>query len=103
VRDDEHDGVVPLSGHQQTHRDLTGLGMTVGRLDERLVAIHNALDRHMREEHKDFQEALKKVESLHDTVRDLHSAAKVTRWIAATISGMVGVLWWIRDHIRFLP
>lgn len=84
----------------QTHRDLTSLGITVGRLDERLVSIHQALQHHMKEEHKDFQEALKKVDQLHETVRDLHAAARVTRWIAAVVAGLASVFVWLKDNIR---
>ena len=87
--------------HDQTHRDLTSLGITVGRLDERLVAIHRALEHHMREEHKDFEAALEKVDKLHETVRDLHSAAKITRWIAAIVAGLASAAIWIKDHIIF--
>lgn len=83
----------------RAHRDSAALAITVGRLDERLKSIHNALDQHMKEEHRDFKAALQKVDELHSTVRDLHSAAKVTRWIAAVVSGMAVVVIWIRDHI----
>lgn len=55
----------------------------------------------MREEHRDFEEALKKVDSLHDTVRDLHSAAKITRWIAMAVAGLASAIIWIKDHIIF--
>ena len=79
------------------------LAVTVGRLDERLAAIHRALDRHMQEEHKDFLEALKKVDLLNETVRDLHSAAKVTRWVAAVATTLFGVAMWLKNHVSILP
>ena len=87
--------------HDQTHRDLTSLGITVGRLDERLASIHRSLEHHMREEHKDFECALEKVDKLHETVRDLNSAARVTRWIAMIVAALASAAIWIKDHIIF--
>ena len=77
------------------------LAVTVGRLDERLASIHRALERHMAEEHADFIEALRKVDVLTATVNDLHAAARVTRWLAGVVSGVVALAIWMRNHVTF--
>ena len=82
-------------------RDSAALAVAVGVLQERLAGIQKAIEHHMVEEHRDFQKALAKVEELHGTVRELHAAARVTRWIASIATGVVAVVVWIKDHLIF--
>jgi hypothetical protein len=73
------------------HATLTQLSVQVGRMDERQKVIQEGIERHMREEHKEFKEALLKVEKVEDSVSELHAAAKTTRLIAAVVAGLVGI------------
>jgi hypothetical protein len=82
-------------------KDSAALAVAVGVLQERLAGIQKAIEHHMLEEHRDFQKALAKVEELHDTVRELHAAARVTRWIASIATGAVALAVWIKDHLVF--
>lgn len=83
----------------RAQQESAAMAVAVGVLQERLAGIQRAIEHHMKEEHEDFKKALSKVEELHETVRELHAAARVTRWIAAVASGVVGVAIWIKDHI----
>jgi hypothetical protein len=82
-------------------KDSASLAVAVGVLQERLAGIQRAIEHHMLEEHRDFQKALAKVEELHGTVRELHAAARVTRWIASIATGAVALAVWIKDHLVF--
>ena len=89
MSDVDHPHVISIAS---LHATLTQLSVQVGRMDERQKVIQEGLEKHMREEHMEFKEALIKVEKVEDSVSELHAAAKTTRLIAGIVAGLVG-LW----------
>lgn len=96
--------------HTSVRHDMTVMAVSLGRLDERLASIHRELQHHMVEEHRDFQAAREevkqlgeKVKTLSDSVNEVHTAARVTRWIAGGAAGFAGFIVWIKDLFHMKP
>lgn len=88
------------------HAAITALSVQIGKLDERLLATKEALGHHMREEHQEFRDALEQVKEVHAKVEsarraidEVHAAARVTRWIAGAVAGIVAAWAALRDRI----
>lgn len=79
---------------------ITALSVQSGRTDERLINIASALDRHMREEHQEFKDALAKVESIESSVAEIHAAARTTRTIAAIAASLAAAGAWAIDLFK---
>lgn len=90
-------------GAHSLHGELSKIAVSVGRLEERQIAMFNALADHIRDEHEQFkeqheravheiQDLKREVTTLKSNISELHSAAKTTRFIASAILGLAA-LW----------
>lgn len=89
-----------IPGAATAHAAITAISVQIGRMDERLVSVKDSLDLHMRDEHKEFREALQKIEAVEHSVMEIHAAAKTTRIIAAIVAAAAGAWTWAADFIK---
>ena len=97
---DPHPHLITVASLQAT---LTQVSVQLGRLDERQTAIQASLLHHMQEEHKEFKEALAKVEKVEASVDEIHAAAKTVKIIAAVAAALGGAFAWAIDLFKVRP
>ena len=83
------------------HAAQTQQAIALGRIDERLTAIQRSLERHMADEHGEFRKALEGVTAVQADIRDIHQAARVTRWLAMAVASLAAGALWLYEHIKF--
>jgi hypothetical protein len=100
------DPIQTIHSYATVHAAITALSVSVGRLDERLHAMHSALKSHTVNEHKSFDEALADVREVKSEVAALKLLVERGRgagWVIAKIGAALiiggSVVAWIVDHL----
>jgi hypothetical protein len=93
--------VVQRHQYQEQKDAMTDLAVQMGRLEEQMTALSASLIHHMRDEHEEFRQTLKKVEQIQETIIEIKAAAKMSRWTIWVVGIFAGAIVWIKDHITF--